>query len=93
MRPNPCPEEFWVAPWRWPNYKIINPKIPPPIDGKYNDYYHFLAFRTWLRRERDVYHAHLCLLREMMERCLVKEGAENAPKNCRHLFNKYFAMS
>ena len=92
-RPNRCPEEFWYNPWRWPQTKIINPKIPPPIDGKYNDFYHFLAFKYWLRRERDVYVAHCALIQEMLNRCIVKEGAHNAPKNCRHIWNKHFAMT
>lgn len=90
--PNRCPEEFWYNPWRWPNTKRINPKIPPPIDGKYNDFYHFYAFKYWIRTERDVYVMHLALLQEMMIRCSVKEGV-NAGKNCRHLWNKYFCMS
>ncbi len=91
-RPNRCPEEHWVYPWRWPNTRRVNPKIPPPLDGKYNDYYHYQAFKYWMRMERDVYVMHLALLQEMMLRCSLKEGL-NAAKNCRHLWNKYFAMS
>ncbi len=92
-RPNRCPEEFWYNPWRWPQTRILNPKVPPPLDGKYNDMYHATAFRYWARREREVYVAHLNLLVEALNRCLIKEGAHNAPKNCRHLWNKHFAMS
>ena len=90
--PNKCPEEFWYNPWRWPHTKRINPKVPPPINGRYNDFYHFLAFRYYVRIERDVYVNHIGLLQEMMIRCSMKEGV-NAAKNCRHLWNKYFCMS
>lgn len=90
--PNKCPEEHWYAPWKWPHQKKVNPKVPPPLDGRYNDFYHYHAFKLWLKTERDVYLAHLNLLNEMQQRCVVKEGA-NANKNCRHLWNKYFAMS
>jgi hypothetical protein len=90
--PNKCPEEFWYNPWRWPNTKRVNPKIPPPIDGRYNDFYHYIAFKYFVRVERDVYVMHLGLLQEMMLRCSMKEGV-NAAKNCRHLWNKYFCMS
>lgn len=90
--PNRCPEEFWYNPWRWAHTKRINPKIPPPVDGRYNDFYHFLAFKNFVRVERDVYVMHLGLLQEMMIRCSMKEGV-NAAKNCRHLWNKYFCMS
>ncbi|EPY23538.1 hypothetical protein STCU_03939 [Strigomonas culicis] len=92
-RPNPCPEEYWWASWRWPRTKYVNAKVPPPVDGRYADYYHYLAFKNWLERERDVYVAHANLVHEMTSRCLVKEGQYNAAKNCRHLFNKEFAMS
>merc|ERR1712146_488057 len=85
-----CPEEWWYNPWRWPNTKRINPKIPPPIDGRYNDFYHYLAFKQFVKNERDVYVMHLGLLQEMMTRCSIKEGV-NAAKNCRHLWNKYSA--
>ena len=90
--PNKCPEEFWYNPWKWPLTKRVNPKIPPPVDGKYNDFYHFLTYKHFLRVERDVYVAHLGLLQEMAIRCSLKEGP-NAAKNCRHLFNKHFSMS
>lgn len=92
-RPNPCPEEYWWASWRWPRTKYVNAKVPPPVDGKYNDYYHYLMFKNWLERERDVYVAHTNLVHDMTNRCLMKEGQYNASKNCRHLFNKAFAMS
>lgn len=92
-RPNPCPEEYWWATWRWPRTTYINAKVPPPSNGQYNDYYHYLAFKNWLERERDVYVAHANLVHEMTTRCLVKEGQYNAAKNCRHLYNKGFAMS
>ena len=92
LAPNRCPEEFWYNPWRWMNTKRVNPKIPPPVDGRYNDFYHFLAFKNFIRVERDVYLMHLGLLQEMMIRCSMKEGV-NAAKNCRHLWNKYFCMS
>lgn len=93
QRPNPCPEEYIVQPHRWAMTTERNPKIPPPMDGKYNDYYHHFAFKHWLRRERDVYMAHCNLLHEMSLRCTLREGPINAPKNCRHLVNKFFAMS
>jgi hypothetical protein len=93
MRPNPCPEELWVWPWKWPGYKHINPKIPPPVDGRYQDMYHYLAFRNWWFRERRVYGAECWTLREMFERCTMKENKINMMKNCRHLWNKYFAMT
>ncbi|CBH17996.1 NADH-ubiquinone oxidoreductase complex I subunit, putative [Trypanosoma equiperdum] len=92
-RPNPCPEEYWWASWRWPRIKYVNAKVPPPVDGKYNDYYHYLAYKNWMERERDVYVAHANLVNEMAMRCLVKEGQYNAAKNCRHLYHKGFAMS
>lgn len=92
-RPNPCPEEYWHMPWRWPRTKYVNPKIPPPIDGKYNDYYHYLAFKQWIARERDVYVAHTNLVHEALSRCCIREGQYNAAKNCKHLANKSFAMS
>mmetsp|Transcript_3521 Transcript_3521/g.10946 ORF Transcript_3521/g.10946 Transcript_3521/m.10946 type:complete len:254 (-) Transcript_3521:84-845(-) len=92
LAPNRCPEEYWYNPWRWMNTKRVNPKIPPPVDGRYNDFYHFLAFKNFVRVERDVYMMHLGLLQEMMIRCSIKEGV-NAAKNCRHLWNKYFCMS
>lgn len=92
-RPNPCPEEYWWASWRWPRTKYVNAKVPPPVDGKYSDYYHYLSFKNWFERERDVYVAHTNLVHEMLNRCIVKEGQYNAAKNCRHLYNKGFAMS
>ena len=92
-RPNPCPEEYWWNPWRWPNTRQVNPKIPPPVDGKYNDYYHYLAYRLWLRRERDVYVATCHLVKQMLDRCIAKEGTINGIKNCRHLWHKFFAMT
>ncbi|CCW61145.1 unnamed protein product [Phytomonas sp. EM1] len=92
-RPNPCPEEYWWASWRWPRQKYVNAKIPPPTDGKYLDYYHYLAFKNWFERERDVYVAQANLVSEMLNRCIMKEGQYNAAKNCRHLYNKAFAMS
>lgn len=92
-RPNPCPEEYWWASWRWPRTKYINAKVPPPVDGKYADYYHYLAYKLWFEKERDVYVAHTNLVHEMVNRCIVKEGQYNAAKNCRHLYNKGFAMT
>lgn len=92
-RPNPCPEEYWWASWRWPRTKYVNAKVPPPENGEYQDYYHYLAFKMWLERERDVYVAQANLAQEMLNRCIVKEGQYNAAKNCRHLYNKTFAMS
>lgn len=92
-RPNPCPEEYWWASWRWPRTKYVNAKVPPPENGEYQDYYHYLAFKMWLERERDVYVAQANLAHEMLNRCIVKEGQYNAAKNCRHLYNKAFAMS
>lgn len=92
-RPNPCPEEYWWASWRWPRTKYVNAKVPPPENGEYRDYYHYLAFKMWLERERDVYVAQANLVQEMLNRCIVKEGQYNAAKNCRHLYNKAFAMS
>eukprot|EP00455_Lapot_gusevi_P032063 TRINITY_DN34938_c0_g1_i1.p1 TRINITY_DN34938_c0_g1~~TRINITY_DN34938_c0_g1_i1.p1 ORF type:complete len:190 (-),score=2.29 TRINITY_DN34938_c0_g1_i1:386-955(-) len=92
-RPNPCPEEYWHTPWRWPRTKYVNPKIPPPTDGKYNDYYHYLAFKQWLARERDVYVSHANLVHEALSRCCIREGQYNAAKNCKHFANKAFAMS
>ncbi len=93
LRNNPCPEEHFVCAYRWPLYRVINPKIPPPVDGKYNDFYHYYAYKYWFYRERCVYTQHVLLLREMLERCVLKEGVLNGPKNCRHLFNKWFSMS
>lgn len=92
-RPNPCPEEYWWASWRWPRSKFVNAKVPPPTNGEYTDYYHYLAYKLWLERERDVYVAQANLVHEMLNRCIVKEGQYNAAKNCRHLYNKAFAMS
>ncbi|CCW69270.1 unnamed protein product [Phytomonas sp. Hart1] len=92
-RPNPCPEEYWWASWRWPRRTYVNAKIPPPIDGKYLDYYHYLSFKNWFERERDVYVAQANLVMDMLNRCIMKEGSYNAAKNCRHLYNKSFAMS
>lgn len=92
-RPNPCPEEYWWASWRWPRTKFVNAKVPPPQNGEYQDYYHYLAYKMWLERERDVYVAQANLVHEMLNRCIVKEGQYNAAKNCRHLYNKAFAMS
>eukprot|EP00331_Platyophrya_macrostoma_P014090 CAMPEP_0176433804 /NCGR_PEP_ID=MMETSP0127-20121128/16261_1 /TAXON_ID=938130 /ORGANISM="Platyophrya macrostoma, Strain WH" /LENGTH=264 /DNA_ID=CAMNT_0017816343 /DNA_START=40 /DNA_END=834 /DNA_ORIENTATION=- len=92
-RPNPCPEEFWHIPWKWPRTKYVNAKVPPPVDGKYNDYYHYLAYKNWLQRERDVYVAHTNLVHDALCRCIVREGQYNAPKNCKHIANKSFAMS
>lgn len=92
-RPNPCPEEYWWASWRWPRTKYVNAKVPPPANGVYGDYYHYLAFKNWLERERDVYVAHAQIVQEMTNRCIVKEGQYNAAKNCRHLYNKSFAMN
>lgn len=93
LRPNPCPEEFVMQNWRWPHARDCNPKIPPPVDGKYNDFYHYFAFKQWLLKERQVYLAHANLCHEQQLRCMVKEGPINAMKNCRHLVNKFFAMS
>lgn len=92
-RPNPCPEEYWHVPYKWPRVKHVNPKIPPPVDGKYNDYYHYIAFKQWLAKERDVYVAHTNLVHEQLSRCCVREGQYNAAKNCKHIANKSFAMS
>lgn len=92
-RPNGCPEEYWQQPWKWPRQKLVNPKIAPPIDGKYNDYYHYLAFKHWLARERDVYVSHANIVHEALSRCCIREGQYNAAKNCKHLANKAFAMS
>lgn len=92
-RPNPCPEEHWMYTWRWPRVKYVNPKIPPPQEGKYRDYYHYLAFKNWLERERDVYCSHANLVHEAVARCAMREGQYNAMKNCKHLANKSFAMS
>lgn len=93
IRPNPCPEEFWHLPWKWPRFKAVNPKVPPPVNGKYNDYLHFLAFKNWLDRERDVYVAHTNLVHDAIVRCALREGQYNAAKNCKHFANKSFAMS
>ena len=93
LRPNPCPEEFVIMNWRWPHARDVNPKIPPPVDGKYNDFYHYFAFKQWLKKEREVYLAHCNITHEMSLRCTIKEGPINAVKNCRHLVNKFFAMS
>jgi len=93
LRPNPCPEDFTQMNWRWPHARDVNPKIPPPVDGKYNDFYHYFAHKQWLRKERDVYMGHMQLVHEMTLRCTIKEGPINATKNCRHLANKHFAMS
>lgn len=92
-RPNPCPEEFVLQNWRWPHAREVNPKIPPPVDGKYADFHHYFAFKQWLMKERQVYIQHTNLTYEMLLRCTVKEGPINAAKNCRHLANKFFAMS
>lgn len=92
-RPNPCPEEFVLQNWRWPHAREVNPKIPPPVDGKYNDFHHYFAFKQWLMKERQVYIQHTNLTYEMLLRCTIKEGPINAAKNCRHLANKFFAMS
>lgn len=93
LRPNTCPEEYIFHYYRWPMHREVNPKIPPPVDGKYNDFFHYFAFKHWLARERDVYMAHCNLVHEMSLRCTLREGPINAPKNCRHLVNKFFAMT
>eukprot|EP00759_Apiculatamorpha_spiralis_P002946 PhF_6_TR11311/c0_g1_i1/m.18258 len=93
VRKNPCPEEFWRHPWHWPETRYMNPKIPPPQDGKYQDYYHYAAFRNWFIHERTVYLAECMLVKEALDRCYVKEGQINYVKNCKHIFNKYFSMT
>jgi len=93
VKKNPCPEEFWRMPWRWPQTKYMNPKIPPPLEGKYQDYYHFVAFRYWFQNERQVYLAEIKLIKEALERCVIREGSLSAMKNCRHIFNKYYSMT
>jgi hypothetical protein len=93
LRPNPCPEEFITMVWRWPHARDINPKIPPPVDGKYNDFYHYFAFKQWLQMERKVYIGHANLVHMTTLRCILKEGPINGAKNCRHFANKFFAMS
>ena len=92
-RPNPCPEETWEMPWRWTRFKMVNPKIPPPIDGKYNDFYHYLAFKHWFQNERRVYCHAAQVANLTLQRCMVKEGPQYMLKNCRHLRNKVFAMT
>jgi hypothetical protein len=92
LRPNPCPERFHQLDHKWANVKMVNPKIPPPLDGKYNDYYHYLAFKNWFARERDVYISHMHLVQMAVTRCWLREGKFNAPKNCKHLASKHFAM-
>lgn len=93
-RPNPCPEEYWAETWRWPRNKYVNPKIPPPVDGKYNDYYHMLAYRNWFEMEREVYLAETKEIYFTLVRCILKENERsNGQKNCRHIFNKWFAMT
>lgn len=93
-RPNPCPEDYWSDTWRWPRTKYVNVKIPPPIDGKYNDYYHMIAFRKWFEMEREVYLAECREVYHMLVRCILKENEKvNGMKNCRHIFNKWFSMS
>jgi hypothetical protein len=92
-RPNPCPEEFVLQNWRWPHMREVNPKVPPPVDGKYADFHHYFAFKQWLMKERQVYIQHCSLTYEYLLRCTVKEGPINAAKNCRHIANKFFAMT
>jgi hypothetical protein len=92
LRPNPCPEKLHQLDHKWANIKTVNPKIPPPVDGKYNDYYHYLAFKHWFSREKDVYLLHNFLVGRAAVMCAAREGKINAPKNCMHLMNKYWAM-
>ena len=92
LRPNPCPERFWDHSFKWPNTKVVNPKIPPPVDGKYNDYYHYVAFKHWFQKERDVYLASMHEVAKALHWCTIREGRVNAAKNCRHLFSKHFSM-
>lgn len=92
-RPNPCPEEWKMWEWTWNRTKFRNPKIPPPINGEYTDQLHVLAFQEWCEYERKVYIQHCCILRNQMKRCAMKESRWNGAKNCKHLYNKYFAMT
>lgn len=93
LRPNPCPEVHWWNSWRWPKFRWVNPKVEPPLEGAYNDYYHFLAFRNWFENERSVYYHTVQIHHEILLRCIAKEGKYNGWKNCKHLLNKEFAMS
>lgn len=93
MRPNPCPEVHWWNSWRWPKFRNNNPKVEPPVDGAFNDYYHYLAFRNWFENERAVYYQNNQIHHEIVLRCLAKEGQYNGWKNCKHLLNKEFALT
>ena len=93
IRPNPCPEQHWAMNWRWPRFRMVNPKIPPPTDGAYSDFYHFLAYQHWFKYERKVYYETINIAGIEVNRCITKEGKYNALKNCRHLVNKIFAIT
>lgn len=71
----------------------MNAKVALPVDGQYADYYHYLAYKNWLERERNVYMAHVNLVPEMASHCVVEEGQRNAAKSCRHLYRKEFTIS
>lgn len=92
MRTKPCPEKYENLAWRICRYQRLNPKIPPPVDGKFNDIYHWLAYKHWYKTEREVYIAHTHHLCDAVMRCNLREGL-NTAKNCRGLFNKYWAMT
>ena len=93
IRPNPCPEQHWTMNWRWPRFRMVNPKIPPPTDGAYSDMYHYLAYQNWFKNERKVYYETINIAGHEVNRCITKEGKYNALKNCRHLVNKLFAIT
>ena len=93
MRPNPCPEVHWWNSWRWPKFRQTNPKVEPPADGAFNDYYHYIAFKYWFENERAVYYQNNQIHHEIATRCLTKEGQYNGWKNCKHLLNKEFALT
>lgn len=92
QRTKPCDEKHEIQHWRHSRYQRLNPKIPPPVDGKFNDVYHWLAYKNWYRMEREVYIGHVQGLGAALERCWLKEGV-NTAKNCRHLYNKVMAMT
>jgi hypothetical protein len=92
LKPNRCPERFLYNPWKHPSWRENSPKIPPPVDGKFADYMHYVAFKHYMWRERSVYIGHAHLMNYAIDRCLFKEN-NTARKNCMHIIWKYFAMT
>jgi len=92
IRGGHIPEETFEMVWRVPLMQEMNPKIPPPKNGQYNDYYHYLAFKNWFTKEHDVYSQECNLLQWALAMCIIREPTFATNKNCKHLGYKLYAM-